>query len=79
MDTDSDDTRQRHALYAQAEQHWQEAQETVKRSWLRRKITGTKQWQNATALLKQIRDSLGPMDRKLRSLELKPSLGCNTN
>jgi hypothetical protein len=48
-------------------------QETVKRSWLRRKITETKQWQNAMAMLKQIRDSLGPMDRKLRSPELKPS------
>ena len=27
------------------------------------------------ALLKQIRDSLGPMDRKLRSTELKPRFG----
>jgi len=62
MDADSDDTRQRQALYARAEQHWEEAQESVKRGWLRRKITDTKQWQNAMALLKQIRDSLGPMD-----------------
>lgn len=74
MNADADDIRQRQALYAQAEQHWEEAQETVKRGWLRRKITETKQWQNAMALLKQIRDSLGPMDRKLRSPELKPSL-----
>lgn len=75
MDADSADIRQRHALYAQAEQNWEEAQQTVKRSWLRRKITDTKQWQNAMALLKQIRDSLGPIDRKLRSTELKPSFG----
>ena len=73
MDAEADDIRQRHALYAQAEQHWEEAQETVKRGWLRRKITETKQYQNAMALLKQIRDSLGPMNRKLRSPELKPS------
>jgi hypothetical protein len=75
MDADSDDIRQRQALYAQAEQHWEDAQETVKRGWLRRKITDTRQWQNAMALLKQIRDSLGPMDRELRSPELKPSFG----
>jgi hypothetical protein len=73
MDASAEDIQRRHALYAQAEQHWEEAQETVKRGWLRRKITETKQWQNAMALLKQIRDSLGPMDRKLRSPELKPS------
>jgi hypothetical protein len=75
VDADSDDIRQRYALYPQAEQHWEEAQETVKRGWLRPKITDTKQWQNAMALLKQIRDSLGPMDRKLRSPELKPRFG----
>jgi len=74
MNADADDIRQRQALYAQAERHWEEAQETVKRGWLTRKITETKQWQNAMALLKQIRDSLGPMGRKLRSPELKPSL-----
>jgi hypothetical protein len=75
MDANSDDVRQRHALYAQAEQYLDEAQETVKRGWLRRKITDTKQWQNVMALLKQIRDSLGRMDGKLRSPELKPSFG----
>jgi hypothetical protein len=75
MDADSDDIRQRHALYAQAEQQWEEAQQSANRGWLRRKITDTKEWQNATALLKQIRDSLGPMSRKLRSPELKPSFG----
>lgn len=73
MEANADDIRRRHALYAQAEQHWEEAQETLKRGWLHRKITETKQWQNAMAMLKQIRDSLGPMDRKLRSPELKPS------
>jgi hypothetical protein len=75
MDADSDDIRQRQALYAQAEEQWEEAQETVKRGSRSRKIIDTKQWQNAMALLKQIRDSLGPMDRKLRSPELKPGFG----
>jgi hypothetical protein len=76
MDADSDDIRQRHALYAQSEQQWEEAQETLKqRRWLGRKITDTKQWQNAMALLRQIRDSLGPMNGKLRSPDLKPSFG----
>ena len=75
MDADSHDIRQRHALYVRAEEQWQEAQETVKRGWLSRKITDTKQGQNAMALLKQIRDSLGAVDTKLRSPELKPSFG----
>jgi hypothetical protein len=75
MDADSDDIRQRHALYTEAEQLWEEAQETAKRRGLRREITDTKQWQKAMALLKQIQDSLGAMDRNLRSPELKPSFG----
>jgi hypothetical protein len=73
MDSNADDIRRRHALYAQAEQHWEEAQEALKRGWLGRKITDTKQGQNAMALLKQIRDALGPMDRRLRSPKLRPS------
>jgi hypothetical protein len=73
MDADSDEIRQRHLLYKQAEEQWEEAQEAVKRTRLRTKITETKQWQNAMALLEQIRDSLGPMDRTLRTPELKPS------
>ena len=75
MDAEADDIRHRQALYAKAEQNWEEAQETTKRGWLSRKITETKQWQDAMALLKQIRDSLGPMGRKLRSPELKPGFG----
>jgi hypothetical protein len=77
MDADSVDIRQRHALYSQAEQLWEEAQKTVKRGWPRRKITDTKRWQNAMAQLKQIRESLGSMERKLRSPELKPSFRLN--
>ncbi|HXF14627.1 MAG TPA: hypothetical protein VN517_15835, partial [Terriglobales bacterium] len=59
MDAASKDIRQRHALYAHAEEQWEEAQQAVKRGLL--EITDTKQWQNAMALLKQIRDSLGSM------------------
>ena len=71
-DADLDAIRQRHALYLQSEQQLQKARTAANQGWLRRKIADTKQWQNAMALLKQIRDSLGPMDRKLRSAELKP-------
>lgn len=75
MSADSGDIRQRQSLYTQAERYWEEAQEIVKRAWLRRRITDTKQWQQAMALLKQIRSSLGPMDHDLRSPELKPRFG----
>jgi hypothetical protein len=75
MDADSENIRQRVALYTRAEQNWEEAQQIVKRSWLPRKIADTKQYRNAMVLLGQIRDALGPMDRKLRSAELKPSFG----
>jgi len=59
MDADADDVGKRHALYAQAGLDWEQAQETAKQGWLRRKIAETIQWQNAMALLNQIRDSLG--------------------
>ena len=65
----SEEVRQRHALHAQAEQQWEEAQQLISPH---RKISDTKQFQNAMALLKQIRDSLGPMHRSLRSPELMP-------
>jgi len=73
MDADSDEIKRRRALYTEVEQHWEAAQEIVRGNRLLRKITDTKQWQHAMSLLKQIRGSLGPMDRKLRSPELKPS------
>ncbi len=41
MNADSDDIRQRQARYTQAEQNWEEAQQTVKQGWLHRKITDT--------------------------------------
>lgn len=75
VDADTTEISQRHALYVQAEQQWEEAQKIAKERGLRRNITATKEWQHAMALLKQIRDSLGPMNRKLRSPELKPSFG----
>jgi hypothetical protein len=75
LDADSGDIRQRRALYAQAKKQWEEARDKVRRGWIRRKITDTKQWQNAVGLFKQIRDSLGPMEGKLRSPELNPSFG----
>jgi hypothetical protein len=74
---DSDATSNRRALYEQSEQQMQEARASANRSWLRRKITDTKEWHQAMALLKQVRDSLGPMEAKLRSATLKPSFRLN--
>jgi hypothetical protein len=74
-DGTSDDIRHRHALYLQAERKWEEARQIASGGWLHRQITKTKQWQHAMALWKQIRDSVGPLNTKLRSPELKPSFG----
>jgi hypothetical protein len=64
-------------LYEQSEQQMQEARASASQSWLRRKITDTRQWHQAMALLKQVRDSLGPMEDRLRSATLKPSFALN--
>jgi hypothetical protein len=70
----SDAIRRRRALYAQSEQQLQEARVRASRGWFRRKVVNTKQWRQAVALLKQIRDSLGPLEHRLRSANLKPDL-----
>jgi hypothetical protein len=74
---DSDTIRNRRALYEQSERQMQEARASTNKSWLRRKITDTKQWHRGMALLKQVRDSLGPMEHKLRSATFKPSFALN--
>jgi hypothetical protein len=74
---DSEVTRSRRALYEQSEQQMKEARASANQSWLRRKVTDTKQWHQATALLKQIRDSLGPMEHRLRSAALGPGFSLN--
>jgi hypothetical protein len=74
---DSDAARNRRALYEQSERQMQEARGSANQGSLRRKITDTKQWHQATALLKQLRDSLGPMKVRLRSDTLKPSFRLN--
>jgi len=71
---DSDAIRQRHGLYLQSEQQLREARLFANQGWFSRKISDTKQWQRAMALLKQIRDSLGPIEHRLRSAELKPTV-----
>jgi hypothetical protein len=65
--------RHRRALLEQSEQLLQEARTNATQSWFRRKVSETKQWHQALALLKQVRDSLGPMEHRLRSAALKPS------
>jgi hypothetical protein len=72
MGMDSDKIRRRQASYNLAEQRWNEAIEIRDREGLR-SVAGIKQYQHAVALLKEIRDLLGPMDSILRSPELKPS------
>lgn len=72
-EADSEKVRECHTLYLRAEQLAKEAQRSTKASGTGRNVTKSKAWQDAMALFKQIRDSLGPMHRKLRSSELKPS------
>src|SRR5262249_35977309 len=62
---------QQHPLSVEAEQQWEEARQIVNRGWFRRTIINRNQWRHATALLKLVR---GPMARKFRSPELKPSV-----
>lgn len=66
-------TRNRHALYEQSEQQMQQASASAARGWPHRKITETKQWHQSMALLKEVRDSLGPLEGRLRSPVLAPS------
>ncbi len=73
---DSGASRNRRALYEQSEQQMQKARASAK-YWFRRKVTDTKQWHQAMVLLKQVRDSLGPLEDRLRSAALKPGLELN--
>lgn len=67
------ETVRRRNLYEQSNQQLRDARASADQGWLRRKVTETKQWQQAMGLLKQIRDSFGPLERRLRSDDLKPS------
>ena len=73
----SDAIRRRRALYDESEQQLQEARVRSNQGWFRRKVVDTKPWHHAMALLKQIRDALGPMEHSLRSTDLKPGLDLN--
>jgi hypothetical protein len=72
MNVRPDEVRRRQASYSLAEQQWNEAIQIMEQGGLQ-SVAGIKQYQHAVALLKEIRDLLGPMDRNLRSPELKPS------
>jgi hypothetical protein len=72
MDVTSDQVLRRQASYYFAEQQWKEAIEIREREGLR-SVAGIEQYRQAVALLEEIRNLLGPMDRNLRSPELKPS------
>jgi hypothetical protein len=68
---DSEQKRRRF-LYEQTERQLRDARTSGRQGWIRRKVTWTKQWQQAMGLLLQVRDSFGPMEGRLRSAALKP-------
>jgi hypothetical protein len=76
-EADSDGVHQRHLLYLQAKQLWEEARLAANQGSFPRKISDTEPWRHSAELYKQIRDSLPPMDRTLRSSELKPTFDLN--
>jgi hypothetical protein len=65
--------RHRRVLVEHSEQLLQQAQERVNRSWFRRSVSKTKEWHRALTFLKEVRDSLGPLEHTLRSITLRPS------
>jgi hypothetical protein len=67
----------RRILFDQSTQLLKEAQAQAKHSWFRRKPTQTRQWHQAFVLLKQVRDSFGPLEHQLRSAALKPTFALN--
>ncbi len=74
VDVATEQVRRRQESYYLAEQQWKEAIDTRDRLGLR-SVAGIKEYQQAVASLEEIRDLLGPMDRNLRSPELKPRFG----
>jgi hypothetical protein len=59
--------RRRRALVEQANQLFLEAQAMTNKGLFHRKMSETKQWQEAFTLLEEVRASLGPLEHKLRS------------
>jgi hypothetical protein len=70
---DSPNTIRRRALFEQSEDLLRQTRDRADRSWFRSKPSATKPWAHAMALLKEIRDSLEPMEHRLRSAALKPT------
>jgi hypothetical protein len=74
---DSDALRNRRVFYEESEHQMQEARASVNQRSFPRKMTDTKQWHQAMALLKQVRDLLGPLEARLRSATLSPTFRLN--
>ena len=72
-DGDRSETRRRRALVEQANQLWLEAR-TMTTEGLFHRVSETDLWQVVVALLEEVRASLGPLENKLRSVSLKPTL-----
>jgi hypothetical protein len=70
--------RRRRALVEQANQLFLEAQAMTNKGLFHRKMSETKQWQEAFTLLEEVRASLGPLEHKLRSIALKPTYSLDT-
>jgi hypothetical protein len=69
---ESSKTNRRRALFQQSEDFLRQARDRASRSWFHSKPSATKQWAEAMTLLKEIRDSLEPMEHRLRSAALEP-------
>ena len=76
--TDSEPIRDRRAWLNEASQLFLDANVASVSAGSGCKITDTKQWQQARALLERIRGSLGRLQDKLRSAALKPNFDLDT-
>jgi hypothetical protein len=66
--------RHRRTLVERADRLWKDAQTIANGGSIKRKIAEIAEWREARALWEQVRVSLGPLDDKLRSVSIKPTL-----
>jgi hypothetical protein len=74
LNTNVEEVQKRRALVERANRLWQEGIGHANSGLFRRSLSETKEYREAMALLKQVRDSLGPLERALRSAVLQPDL-----
>lgn len=76
---DANIAAQRRIAHYQASQLIDKARVKANRGWLRRELTNTKEWHQASALLKRIHDFLNPLRHSFRSPALKPDFSFDTS